>query len=170
MPPPALLVAAGRSKPRKVPEKSDLVLIERSASMESASSSTSLSFRPPKKIFATASEKTANIDNNRADVDLNIELLGKPEKTAMPLMAEQALLPESSQDSSSNATNGKMEDEFMDSTEVQAELAADLRSAVVEEAPSAALLLPARRPPWPPTSRTWTLAHRPQVNYRLKTD
>jgi hypothetical protein len=44
----------------------------------------------------------------------------------MPLTAEQALLPKSSQDSSSNATNGKTEDEVMDSTEAQAELASDL--------------------------------------------
>jgi hypothetical protein len=85
--------------------------------MESASSSTSSSFHPPKKIFASASKKTADVGNYGTNANLNVEPLGEPKKPAMPLMAEQALLPESSQDSSSNATNGKTEDEVMDSTE-----------------------------------------------------
>jgi hypothetical protein len=97
------------------------------------SSSTSSSFHPPKKIFASASEKTANVGNNGANVNLNVELMGEPEKLAMLPMAEQALLPESSQDSYLNATNGKMEDKVMDSTEVQAARDTNLRSAVAED-------------------------------------
>jgi hypothetical protein len=123
MAPPDPPEAVGRSKTRKIPEKSDLVLIERSSSMESASSSTSSSFHPPKKIFASASEKTADDGNNGANANLNVEPMGEPKKPAMPLMAEQALLPESSQESSSNATNSKTGDEAMDSIEAQAESA-----------------------------------------------